>query len=79
MMYMMFMMTRLYPGQVLPQFQERATRKWEQMDPGTEGLTVPKTIKTSLVRPLMTHLKVTIELTVRFLHVAAPTTPSLCL
>ena len=31
-----YMMTRLYPGHELPQFQELATKKWEQMDPGTE-------------------------------------------
>ena len=30
------MMTRLYRGHELPQFQELATKKWEQMDPGTE-------------------------------------------
>ena len=30
------MMTRLYPGHELPQFQELASKKWEQMDPGTE-------------------------------------------
>ena len=31
-----YMMTRLYPGHELPQFQEIATKKWEQMDPGTK-------------------------------------------
>ena len=31
-------MTRLYPGHGLPQFQELATKKWEQMDPGTEDI-----------------------------------------
>ena len=30
------MMTGLYPGHELPQFQELTTKKWEQMDPGTE-------------------------------------------
>ena len=30
------MMIRLYPGHELLQFQELATEKWEQMDPGTE-------------------------------------------
>ena len=31
-----YKMTRLYPGHELPQFQELAAKKWEQMDPGTE-------------------------------------------
>ena len=31
------MMTRLYPRYELPQFRESAAKKWEQMDPGTEG------------------------------------------
>ena len=31
------MMTRLYPGCELPQFQELASEKWEQMDSGTEA------------------------------------------
>ena len=30
------MMTRLHPGHELPQFQEPATKKQEQTDPGTE-------------------------------------------
>ena len=30
------MMTGLYPGHELWQFQELATKKWERMDPGTE-------------------------------------------
>ena len=29
-------MTRPYPGRELPQFQELASEKWEQMDSGTE-------------------------------------------
>ena len=35
-----YMMARLYPGHELPQFQEIATKKWEQMDPeySLEGL-----------------------------------------
>ena len=31
------MMTRLYPRYEIPQFRESAAKKWEQMDPGTEG------------------------------------------
>ena len=31
-----YTMTRLYPQQQLPRFQELASKKWEQMDPGTE-------------------------------------------
>ena len=31
-----YMMTRLYPGQELPQFQELVAKKREQVDPGTE-------------------------------------------
>ena len=31
-----YMMTRLYPGHELPQFQELVTKKSEQVDPGTE-------------------------------------------
>ena len=30
------MMTRLYPGLELAQFQELITKNWEQTDPGTE-------------------------------------------
>ena len=52
-----YMMTRLYPGYELPQFQELASEKWKQMDPGT----VPKTIKMMLVRPPMINLKMTIR------------------
>jgi len=52
-----YTMTRLYPGHKPPQFLEPASKKWEQMDPGTET-TVPTTIKMTLVRPLMTNLKV---------------------
>ena len=52
-----YMMTRLYPGYKLPQFQELASEKWKQMDPGT----VPKTIKMMLVRPPMINLKMTIR------------------
>ena len=29
-------MTRPYPGHELPQFWELATKKWGEMDPGTE-------------------------------------------
>ena len=32
-----YMMTRLYPGHELPQFWEQVSKKWEQMDPGTEN------------------------------------------
>ena len=52
-----YMMTRLYPGYEVPQFQELASEKWKQMDPET----VPKTIKMMLVRPPMTNLKMTIR------------------
>ena len=31
-----YMVTRLYPGHELPQFQDLGAKKWEQMDPGTE-------------------------------------------
>ena len=31
-----YVMTRLYSGLELPQFWEVATKKWEQVDPGTE-------------------------------------------
>ena len=31
-----YMMTRLYPGLELPQFQELTTKKQEQVHPGTE-------------------------------------------
>ena len=31
-----YLMTRLYPEHELPQFQELAAKKWEQVDPGTE-------------------------------------------
>ena len=31
-----YRMTRLHPGLELPQCQEVATKKWEQMDPGTK-------------------------------------------
>ena len=31
-----YVMTRLYPGHELPQFWELATKKWEEMGPGTE-------------------------------------------
>ena len=31
-----YTMTRLYPGHELPQFQGLITKKFEQMDPGTE-------------------------------------------
>ena len=31
-----YMMTRLYPWHKLLQFQELASKKWKQMDPGTE-------------------------------------------
>ena len=52
-------MTRLYPGHTPPQFQELASKKCEQVNPGTEDelyLT-----KMTLVRPLMTNLKVTVR------------------
>ena len=31
-----YMMTRLDPGQELPQFQELTAKKWEQPDPKTD-------------------------------------------
>ena len=52
-------MTRLYPGHTPPQVQELASKKCEQVNPGTEDelyLT-----KMTLVRPLMTNLKVTVR------------------
>ena len=50
------MTTRLYPEHKRPQFREPASKKWEQMDPGTEAI-VPKTIKMILVGPPMTNVK----------------------
>ena len=53
------MMTRLWPRYKLPWFQEMASKKWKQTDPGTEDKLL-KTIKVTLVRPLMTSFKMTV-------------------
>ena len=48
-----------YPWHKLPQFQERASKKWEQTDPGTKDWLY--LIEMTLVRPAMTDLKKTVR------------------
>ena len=64
-----YMLTRLYPGLELPQFWELTSKKWKQVHPRIEDLTIPKTTKMMLVGPLMTNWTWLLEMTVLFLHV----------
>ena len=50
----------IFQARVL-EFWELASRTWKQTDPGNWKLTVLKTIKMMLVRPLMTNFKMTVR------------------
>ena len=69
-------MTRLSPGLELPQFWKLTTKKMRTSAPQNWRLTLPKTSKMMLVRPLIADWRWLLEMTMLFLHVtASPTLP----
>ena len=55
------MTARPYPGLELPKFRELTAKKWGKNGPWNCRLTLPKSTKMMVVRPLMTNLKMTVR------------------
>ena len=55
------MTARPYPGLELPKFRELTAKKWGENGPWNCRLTLPKSTKMMVVRPLMTNLKMTVR------------------